>query len=44
MKVTFQLFSSAGLESQNTLSLEDFETFRKVAETLKQTVRIVAVK
>jgi hypothetical protein len=43
MRITFNLYSSAGLESKCTLTSEEFETFRKVAESLKQTVRIVSV-
>ncbi len=43
MKITFNLYSGAGLESKNTLSAEDFAEFRRVAESLKQTVRIVSV-
>lgn len=43
MKVTFHLYSSAGLESKNVLTIEKFEEFRKLAESLKQTVRIVSV-
>lgn len=43
MEITFQLFSNAGLESKNTLSEEKFAEFRKIAESLKQTIRIVSV-
>jgi hypothetical protein len=43
MKITFNLYSGSGFESKNTLSAEDFAEFRKLAETLKQSVRIVSV-
>jgi hypothetical protein len=43
MKITFNLYSGSGLESQNTLSAENFAEFRKIAESLKQSVRIVSV-
>jgi hypothetical protein len=43
MKITFNLYSASGLESKNTLSAEKFAEFRKIAESLKQSVRIVSV-
>jgi hypothetical protein len=44
MSITFNLYSGAGLESTNTLSLEDFIQFRKIAEEHKQTIKIKSVK
>jgi hypothetical protein len=44
MIITFQLFSPAGLESKNSLNTADFAEFLKVAQTFKQTVRIISVK
>lgn len=43
MKITFNLYGGSGLLSQNVLSAEDFAEFRKIAESLKQSVRIVSV-
>jgi hypothetical protein len=43
MKITFNLYSGSGLESTNTLNAEEFAEFRKLAESLKQSVRIVSV-
>jgi len=43
MKITFNLYSGSGLESQNTLTVENFAEFRKIAESLKQSVKIVSV-
>ena len=43
MKVTFNLYGSAGFISTNTLSAEDFAEFRAIAESLKQSVRIEKV-
>lgn len=43
MKITFNLYSGSGLESTNTLSAEEFAEFRKLTESLKQSVRIVSV-
>ncbi len=44
MLITFNLYSSAGLESKNTLSFADFAEFCKVAQSFKQTVRIISVQ
>jgi|APGre2960657404_1045060.scaffolds.fasta_scaffold386058_1 hypothetical protein len=43
MKITFNLYSGSGLESQGTLSAEDFAEFRKIAESFKQSLKIVSV-
>ena len=43
MKITFNLYSGSGLESTNTLNAEDFSEFRKIAESLKQSIRIKSV-
>ena len=43
MKITFNLYGGSGLLSQNVLGVEDFAEFRKIAESLKQSVRIVSV-
>ena len=43
MKITFNLYGGNGLLSQNTLNAEDFAEFRKIAESLKQSVRVVKV-
>lgn len=43
MKITFNLYGGSGLLSTNTLSAEDFAEFRKIAESLKQSVRVVSV-
>jgi hypothetical protein len=43
MKITFNLYGGNGLLSQNTLSAEQFADFRKIAESLKQSVKIVKV-
>lgn len=43
MEITFNLYSGSGFESKNTLSAEEFAEFRKIAESLKQSVRIVSV-
>ena len=43
MQITFNLYNSSGLVSQNTLNAEDFAEFRKLAESLKQTVKLVKV-
>jgi hypothetical protein len=44
VNITFNLYSGAGLESTNTLNLEDFIQFRKIAEEFKQTIKIKSVK
>ena len=44
MLITFSLYSSAGLESKNTLSSADFAEFCKLAQSFKQTVRVISVK
>jgi hypothetical protein len=44
MLITFNLYSPAGLESKNTLSSADFAEFCKVAQSFKQTVRIISVQ
>ena len=41
MKITFNLYNSGGLVSQNTLSPQEFAEFRKLAESLKQTIKLV---
>jgi hypothetical protein len=43
MKITFNLYGGAGFLSKNTLSAEEFAQFRKIAESLKQSVRIESV-
>jgi len=43
MKITFNLYGGSGLISQNTLSVEAFAEFRKIAESLKQSVRVESV-
>lgn len=43
MEITFNLYSGSGFESKNTLSAEDFNEFRRLAESLKQSVKIVSV-
>jgi hypothetical protein len=43
MKITFNLYSEKVFLSQNVLSKEDFAEFRQIAESLKQTVKIVEV-
>lgn len=44
MLITFNLYGGSGFISKNTLSLEKFNEFRKLAEELKQSVRIESVK
>jgi hypothetical protein len=44
MKITFNLYGGGGLISRNTLSAEDFAEFRKLAESLRQSVRIEQVE
>ena len=44
MKITFDLYGSNGYVSRNTLSAEEFAEFRKIAEELKQSVRVWSVK
>jgi hypothetical protein len=44
MKITFDLYSSNGYVSRNTLDEKAFEEFRKIAESLKQSVRVWSVK
>jgi hypothetical protein len=44
MLITFHLYSPAGLESKNTLSTADFAEFCKMAQSFKQTVRVISVK
>lgn len=44
MEITFNLYGSSGLISTNTLSAEKFNEFRKLAESLKQSVKVVSVK
>jgi hypothetical protein len=44
MKITFQLFSGSGLESTNTLSVENFAEFQKIATQFKQSLRIKSVQ
>jgi len=44
MLITFNLYSPAGLESKNTLNFADFSEFIKLAQSFKQTVRVISVK
>ena len=44
MKFTFNLYGGGGFISRNTLSADDFAEFRKLAESLKQSVRIEKVE
>lgn len=44
MKITFNLYGGSGFISQNTLDAEQFAEFRKIAESLKQSVRIESVQ
>jgi hypothetical protein len=44
MLITFNLYSPAGLESKNTLSSADFAEFIKLAQSFKQTIRVISVK
>jgi hypothetical protein len=44
MKITFNLYGGGGWLSRNTLSAEDFTEFRKLAESLKQSVRVEKVE
>jgi hypothetical protein len=43
MKITFNLYGGSGFISKNTLSAEDFAEFRKIAESLKQSVKVESV-
>jgi hypothetical protein len=44
MEITFNLYGGNGLISQNTLSAEAFAEFRKICESLKQSVKVMSVK
>jgi hypothetical protein len=44
MKITFDLYGASGYLSRNTLGAEEFAEFRKIAESLKQSVRVWSVK
>jgi hypothetical protein len=44
MEITFNLYGANGLVSTNTLTADNFAKFCKIAESLKQTVRIKSVK
>jgi hypothetical protein len=44
MKITFNLYGGSGFISKNTLDAEQFAEFRKIAESLKQSVKIEAVQ
>lgn len=45
MKITFNLYSGSGLESTNTLDLNNFREFEKILKEQgnKQTIRITKV-
>ena len=43
-KITFNLYGGAGFISKNTLTAVEFAEFRKIAESLKQSVKIESVQ
>jgi hypothetical protein len=44
MKINFNLYGSNGYISNNTLDESEFERFRTIAESFKQTIKIEKVE